>query len=276
MLQTSDYEMFFDLLSYAEEDYMQMSYKNTKTGEEKEQVFTYKKTKGETSIILNNTEDGKKKEYSLMTNEKIEDNNRCTKNIVAKYEDDSNRVEATIEQKINIVSNFEKEVTLDEKNAINLSDLEGEQITALLNRVNSGVSEKINTLTTTSIKMEDLWKVLEVTGLIKEEQILQSMGITEMERSRFNSKFEILQGENLEKESILKLTEAVKDNLIGVETISDTEIRLELDRLNKNEEAIETVTSFMEEVKDSKFNSEVEYDETTGLVSGIVLVAIER
>ena len=98
-IQHPDYEISIELLSNATEDYIQVTYKDVVF--EKEQVITYKKENEETSAILKHIEEGKTVEYSLVINEKIEGNN-CTKEIVAKYEDDSNRVEATIEQKINI------------------------------------------------------------------------------------------------------------------------------------------------------------------------------
>ena len=58
-----------------------------------------------------------------------------------------------------------------------------------------GVVEKTNEIMTTAIHLEDIAKVLQVIGIMKEEQVLQA-GITQTERNRFNSQFEILQGEN--------------------------------------------------------------------------------
>lgn len=274
-IQNPDYEMYIDLVSYQAEDYMQISYKNTTSGKEQEQLLTYKKQNEETSVSLRNTKSGKTTEYSLIMNEKIDGNN-CRKNIVAKYEDDSNRVEATMEQKINIVNNLEDEVALTNENAINLSDLGAQQVKAVLDRVNRGVSEKANEITTNVVKIDDLWEVLKATGFVKEEQMIQAMGVTETERNRFNSKFEILQGDDLESTDILKVIEAIKENLIDMEVVSNTELKLKLDRFNKKEEVTTTLSSFIEERKDKRYNVKVEYDETTGLVSDILLTMLEK
>lgn len=274
MIQSPDYEIYMDLLSLQTESYAQISFKNKLSGKE-EQVLTYKKTKEESSVSLKNTKDGKTMEYSLVVSDKIDGNNG-TKNIIAKYEDDSNRAEATIEQKINIVDSFETEVILDEENSVNLSKLNAEQQKAILDRVNVGVSEKMNTITTTVVKMEDVWEILKAIGVVKEEQVLQAMGITETERNRFNSKFEILQGENLESTTVLKLIDAIKDNLISMEVVSNTELKLNLDRLNKNEEVATTLSSFIEQRKNKRYDAKVEYDEMTGLISDILLTMLEK
>lgn len=273
VIQTPDYEINMDLLSHQLGNYLQVDYKENTS--EIDKILTYKKENGEFSIVFQSKENESETEYSLVNSERIDGNN-CVKNMVAKYEDDSNKVEAIMEQKIAIVDNFENEVSLDDENSINLSELEAEQLVAVLDRVNEGVSQKINEITTTVINKEDLWNVLKVIGIVKEEETLQSSGVTETERNRFNSKFEILQGENLEGEAMLNLIEAVKQNLISMEVVSNTELRLKLDTLNKNEQVANTLSAFFEENKDQKYNAKVEYDETTGLASDILLTMVEE
>lgn len=271
IIQHPDYEVCIDLLSSKEEEYLQVAYQDTAS--KKEQVFTYKKGNEETSVTFNNVKEEKVSQYSFVINEKVNGNN-CVKNIVAKYEDNTNRLEATMKQTIDIVDSFEEEV-LNDENAINLSELEAEQVKIVLNKVKSSVSKKANEITTT-INTEDLWNVLKAVGFVKEEQILEAIGITETEKSRFNSQFEILQGENLESDAILNLIEAIKENLIDFEVVSNTELKLKLDRLNKNEEVATTLSAFIEQNKNKKYNAKVEYDETTGLVSDILLTMLKK
>jgi hypothetical protein len=273
IIQHPDYEIYIDLLSSQTNNYIQVSYKSgTST---KEQVFTYKNTNEETSIVFKTVKDEATTEYNLEINEKVDDSNYI-KNIVAKYEDESNRVEATIEQEVNIVSNFENEITLDNKNSVNLSDLEAEQVQAILNLVNNSLSEKTDEMTTNIITTDDLLEVLRTIGIVKEGQIIEAKGVTETERNRFNSTFEILQGENLEGEAILNIISAIKENLIDFEVVSDTELKLKLDTLNKNEEVADIISSFIEENKNKKYSAEVEYDETTGLASDILITILEE
>ena len=76
--------------------------------------------------------------------------------------------------------------------------------------------------------------------------------------------------------NVVNLIQAIENNFIDMEVISNTELRLKLDRANKNEEVVTTLTSFIEENKNRKYNVKVEYDQTTGLVNGIILTMLEK
>lgn len=272
VIQNPEFEITIDLLSLQAEDYVQIEMQDITN--KKGQVLTYKKQNEKTNISYQNIENQNTTEYSLLKEEKTNGNN-CTKNWVAKYQDASNRVEATIEQNIDMVSSFEPKV-LEEETVINLSELEKEELQSILEQVNSAVSKRVNEITTNNVKVEDLWKVLKIIGLVKEGETLESMGITETQKNRFNSKFEILQGENLGNVEIQNLIDAIKDNFIEIEVVSNTELKLKLDQLNNNEELVTTMKSFIEENKFRKYNAKVEYNKDTNLVSAIVLTMLEK
>lgn len=272
-IQHPDYQINIDVLQSETENYMQVSYQDSVS--EEQQVLTYKKAKEETSIIFDNTEGGKTIQYSIIINNKVDGNN-CVKNIVAKYEGESNRVETIIEQKINIVENFENEVVLNEENSINLSKLEAEQVQLVLDKAITAVSEKIREITTNTIKIEEVNKVINIVANIQEQQVLEATGITETEKNRFNSQFEILQGDKLKSKDILELIDAIQNNLIDMEVVSNKELKLKLDRFEKNEEIATTLSSFIEKNKNKEYATKVEYDEETGLVSDILLTILEK
>lgn len=275
MIQTSEYEIYMDLITNPEENYMQIAYKDNTQGKEQENTVTYQKTTQKMSIVFDDKKDGKTKQYSLESDEKAE-GNHYTKNTLAKYQDETNRVEIVSDKEIELVNSFSQEVALDEENAINLSKIEGEQAKEIIGKVSMGVVEKTNEIMTTAIHLEDIAKVLQVIGIMKEEQVLQA-GITQTERNRFNSQFEILQGENLQNADVLKIIDAIKQNLNDMELITNTELRLKLDRLNHNDELVTQISSFIEQQESGrKYTVTVEYDETTGLVSAIRLTMFER
>lgn len=272
-IQHPDYQINIDVLQSQADDYMQISYQDIAS--EEEQVLTYKKGKEETSIIFDNTEDGKTIQYSIISNNKVEGNN-CVKDIVLKYEGESDRVEIIIKQKINIVENFENEMILNEENSINLSKLEAEQVQLVLDKAITAVSEKIREITTNTIKIEEVNKVINIVGNEQEQQVLEATGITETEKNRFNSQFEILQGDKLKSQDILELIDAIQDNLVDMEVVSNKELKLKLDRFEKNEEIATTLSSFIEKNKNKEYATKVEYDEETGLVSDILLTILEK
>lgn len=271
IIQNLKDEISIDLLPLSSKNYLKISYQNTMAGEEKELI--YKKEKEEVSVSFKNIKNEKITEYSLVMTDKI-NNNQGIKTIVANYADDSNRLQVMIEQEANIVTKFEQETILNEKNAINLSEIEIEQVQEILQKVNDGITKKVTEIMTNDINMDDLWKILKGIGLMKEDKIFETRGITETEKNRFNSKFEILQGKNLSHSDILKLIDAIKENFIDIEVVSNTELKLKLDRLNKNEEIATILSSFMEENKNKTYDVKVEYDEETGLVSDIVLIML--
>lgn len=274
-IQTSNYEIYMDILAQTEENYLQIGYKDHTTGKEQEHILTYQKTLQKTSIILNQKKEGKTVQYSIESDEKAE-GNLYTKNTVTKYQDEKNRVEIISDKEIGLVNGFEKQTVFDNENSIHLNRAEAEQATEAIQKAGQSITGKLNELFTTTVKWEDLAEVLKVTGLVKEENILQAMGVTQTERNRFNSKFEMLQGENLENTEVLKIIEAIKQNLNDMEVTSNTELKLKLDKINHNEELVTTISSFIEQNKNKKYNVKIEYEETTGLVNYIVLTMLER
>ncbi len=272
-IQSPDYEMSIEILQDETGKYSKISYIDNLSAEEKS--FTYKNTLEEMSINYSNNENGKMSQYNLIVSELMEENSG-TKNIIIGYEDDSNSVQATIEQTISQEKNLKNKVKLSGESTINLSELDEETLKIIIDRIKTGVTEKINEITTSKINVEDLKKVLEKPGIIKSRQDIQVSGITETEKNRFNSKFEILQGENLENESMLRLIETVKENLINVEIASNVELKLKIDRYDSNEEMAEALTNFIEESRNRKYNVKTEYDETTGLVNGLSIIIQEN
>lgn len=146
----------------------------------------------------------------------------------------------------------------------------------LLEKVNTSLSAKIQELKENVIEQQDLIEILKTIGIVKENQVIETIGITETERNRYNSKFEILEGQNLESTKIFTILEAIKDNLVGYEVVSGTELRLNIDRYENKQEALTTLNTFFEENKNRKYNITIEYDETTGLVNGILVTILEK
>lgn len=272
VIQNPDYEITIDLLSSQEENYAQISYQNKIS--EQEKTFTFRYKGEETSIALKDTKNGETTEYGLMLSEEI-NGNRCQKEMMVTYEDEKNKIETIITQTIQLVNDLEETIVLDKDNSINLNGLQESQLKSILEQINNGVSEKISEITT-QINMEDIENVLKVLGIIKENQSFEVTGITETEKNRYNSKFEILQGENLESVDVLRLIESIKDNLLDIEMVSNKELKLKLDRTNKNEEMATILINFMENNKNQSYNTKVEYDEETGLISDILLTIVEK
>ena len=268
-IQASDYEIDLDLLSSNEEDYIQVNYHDSVN----EKIVTYKRNKEQTKIDFKDTENEETSEYELTIN-RIVDGNHCDKTISIDFENIYNKVAMTIEEKIDIVDSFKEQLNLENESIINLNELNDEQFNSILDQINSKVSEHWQNVMSNDIKLKDLMSILKTLGLVKEGQSLESNGISQTEKNRFNSRFEILQGDNLESDNILNLINAVRDNFVKVEVVSNSEIKLTIDRSNKSDEAANTLSSFVENNKKYKYNAKVQYD-NAGLVNAILLTVFE-
>ncbi len=266
-IQTPEYEINFDYLSTSEEKFMQ--FQKVAVDNENEQIVNLKKTSNNIEVNLENTEDGDTRSITLKQSKEI-NGNMMNKNLTIQSGTLDNKVEAIISQKIQTVNQFENEVVLGEDNSINLSALDAEQLQSLLSTVTEGVDNKFNEIQN-QINTDEITQVLINAGLVQEDNTLQATGITEAERNRYNSQFEILKGKDLDSDRVLEVFNAINDYISNYEVVSGTELRIMLDRNNKNEDAIGTLTNFIEKNGNEKYTIDFEYDETTGLVSSLFL-----
>ncbi len=273
VIQNPEYEITLDVLSLQNENYIQLSYQDIEN--KTEQVITYKKEENQTTSSIKMTEGQETKEYSLVSNEKTDGNSR-NKNMIATYEDGSNRVEANIEQKNNIVTEFENEITLNEENAINLSDLEQEEVQNVMGQVTQKLFTEIIDLVTNKINGQDILEVVQSISIVPNRQTIEGNGVSETERKRYNSKFEILQGNELEGEDVLTLIDAIEENFANMEVVSSTKLKLKLEQFASNKEVANTLREFIEENSRETYSAKVQYDETTGLVNAILLTILEE
>ena len=109
---------------------------------------------------------------------------------------------------------------------------------------------------------------------MKDSTVLDSNGITETEKNRFNSNFELLQGENLENANVITSIQAIKNNIANMEIVSESELRLTIARNQSNEEVVNTLTEFLENNRGNKYNISVQYDEN-GLVNQLILTIVD-
>ena len=122
---------------------------------------------------------------------------------------------------------------------------------------------------------------------LKEEELDDISGegtITEIEKNRFNTTFELYEGERISKERVEELINIAKDNLGDVRITNykeerneriPLEYRLVIERGTENSELAESVITYIEENYNKEFSVRLEYDETTGLVNNIYITVIE-
>ena len=110
--------------------------------------------------------------------------------------------------------------------------------------------------------------------IIQNSEILSSSGITETEKNRFNSSFELLKGENLSGKDISASIQSVKNNLSTVEIVNNNELKIGVSRNQSNEENVNVLINFFDENQNEKYDIDVEYDEN-GLVNQLIIKEVK-
>lgn len=267
---TSEYEINLDFLSANGENFVQFSEDNNSNNTTRTVSLT--ENDSDIELIISTVEGGKESTTTIRQDKEVS-GNTMKKNISARYEDSDNRVEAYITQNYQTVTQFDEQMTLDNENSIKLNDLEQEQLQSLMATVSESVNGKMTELQN-EINMQEIQQILVNIGLLEEIQDMQVTQTTETERSRYNSQFEMLRGENLESERILNAINASQNYISSLEVISNTELRIVLNRNENNPDVVTTLQTFIDEHGRENYNIDVEYDEQTGLVNSLILTIV--
>ena len=266
-IKTPEYEINLDFLTTNGENFVQYSENNNSSNTTR--TIALSKNDNDIELTINTLEGEEESNTTIRQNKQVS-GNTMKKSLSARYEDSDNRVEAYITQNYQTVAQFENQMSLDSENSIKLNDLEEEQLQSLMTTVEEGVNGKIEELQN-QIDIQELQQVLVNAKLLEKSQEIDVTQTTETERTRYNSQFEMLVGENLESDRILNAINASQNYISNLEVISNTELRIELTRNGNNPEIVTTLQNFIEEHGRENYNIGVEYDEQTGLVSSLLL-----
>ena len=269
-IQTNEYEINLDFLSTNGENFIQYSEDNNSNDTTKK--FALSKNNGDMEINIITTEGEIENNYTIKQTKEVSGNS-MTKTISARYEDSDNRVEAYVTQNYQTVTQFNDGITLDNQNSIKLNDLEQEELQSFMTTVTDNVNNKIAEIQA-EIDMQEIQQVLVNAQLLEEGQNIESNGVTESEKTRYNSQFEMLRGQNLDAERVLNAINASQNYINNLEVVSNTELRIVLDRTTNNPVVVTTLQTFMEEHGRESYNIDVDYDENTGLVDALVLTIV--
>lgn len=236
----------------------------------------------EFEMIFETGEEEEKNKITLLNQVQKQDEEINSK-ISIKYEKDIIESKITIENIINLESDFEKKQTLEETNNIILNDIDELRRLEIINVLKEKVPEKV------SIRLNLLAKALEI---INEEpgNVGIDMGITQVEINKFNAKFEFYAGESVAAENVKTLLGIVKDNLANCEiTQIDSQgdentnikpedieysIKLTIEKDKTNEEAINQV---IEKIVDKKkYKVSISYKEQNGLIDCISIDEVKN
>lgn len=200
---------------------------------------------------------------------------------------EQNTLEIAVETITNIVNDFEeKEELVENENNIIIESLNDEQKESVRSNVEENINNQINTFLQV-VPLENINQMLINLNFMEEEldDISGDGNVTELEKNRFNSTFELFEGEHITKERIEELIDISKEDLGDVRITNykeqgneriPSEYRLVIERGTDNSELAENVIAYIEENYNEEFSVRLEYDETTGLVNNIYITVMEN
>lgn len=270
-IQGVDYQINLDYIKTEQENFVEF---NLSKNENEVQKISIIKNDKKINLNIESKENDIPIIISVEEDEYIKDT-KCKKNINIKYEDEKNKLESNIIINTNIVEDFENSIVFDKQNSIKLNELNEEQSNAILNKVSEELEKELKVVAQ-KIKVEDLQQMMINLNIINDTQILEREGISNTEKNRFNSKYEILEGENIDSKDMLKILDIIKDNIVNSETVSKKELKIEISREDKNEDLVKALENFIQNYDKRKYNVKVEHDEETGLVKYVILTIVEE
>lgn len=272
LIQYTGYQISLDVLNQNNNKYMELNIQNDNTSSVK--TIIYKEDSGNNFLEITNNIDGNINKTTINNDISIEET-KGTKNLSYIYEGDNNKVEISCKKNIEFVEKLDKINTSE--SSIKLNELSQENLQNVITQIKLSVSDKINSIFDDENK-RDLNRILQIIGITKQQQTIESEGTSDIEKTRFNSKFEFLQGEELENSRIIDLIDVAKDNIINLEVVSGRKLKIELDKSNGNSEMADKLTDFIkaEQNENNKYKVSVEYDEDTELIKYIVIEIVKE
>ena len=278
--------------------YNEASMKITQTKMEdvvKEKTIKIEKQKKDTQINTmieySNSEENQEKYNITLNYEETNQNNNIQKNVELLISNDKNQANLKINDTINIVDEFENEITLNEDN-VNIDELEDEQKSSISEILNENYKTQLSNVQSVA-NINDYKRMLQNLGIIKNDAVkLPSEGeITDTERKRFNSQFEFCASENLTSNNITELLNTATNNLGDIKVVlkdgniedldadklkssndsyeykkSISEILLYIKRNSNNEEKSKNLNEYLKDENNNKYTVSIEYD-NDGLTS---------
>lgn len=235
------------------------------------------------SLIIQNTivtftaqtnNNNETKNLQIVRNRTVNGDN-CNDKYDITYTVGTNELKTNITNDINIVSEFDEQVSLNQENSIVLSDLEQEQLNNLLETVRTNLDTRATEIEQT-INIDEIRSVLVDLDILKQIQTLESTGVTETERTRYNSQFEIYRGTDLEAERVQSLVDNMEEFFSSIEITDNNVFKIKLDSNSYDENVKTTLDNFLEESRNVTYNVDVEYNSETGLAEYFVITVLGR
>ena len=198
----------------------------------------------------------------------------------------TNDLKLSIENTVDVIKDFEeKEELIENENNIMIEKLNEEQVENVRNNIQNNITEQLNKIQQ-GVSLQDIKNILIQVKMIEEElEEISDEGVTETEKIRFNSDFQLFEGNNLSKERIIELLNLKKNNIQNI-TVSQyqeqttnqripLEYQLEIHKEEGNTQKVENFINILKQSQYNLFSVRLEYDEETGFINNVYITIQE-
>ena len=186
---------------------------------------------------------------------------------------DITSIDFTSKTQIELSANEAIPINFDETNNILLNNYEGDRILSILDSLkNRAIAslEQSQSIINTKLLNNIILKIDEK----EQRQQQQEKDDEELKKEKFNNKFILYEGENVEQEYVQKLIKTVSENMEDYQVVSGTQIKILIKEGVKNEQKANEILTAIDSSKNT-FNIKLNYDEQ-GYVNSIDITVYEK
>lgn len=179
-----------------------------------------------------------------MENEKIKNA------IQISLKNDKYKANLIIDENIELVSEFEEQITLADNN-LEINDLQEEQLQSIYNILLGNIGQQIQKFNEV-VPLENYVKMLQNLNLMGQNsiQISDNQTVTETEKNRFNSQFEYFASQNLTTDNVKELVNSFQENFEDMYIVlkSGEEQEVEISKLEGDSSAVSDYIKNIDEI----------------------------
>ena len=249
----------------------ELSYKTIQLTEQGEDTKVYSLGKGNGESRNFSYEDDKQNLSIELNTENLQNSISVNGKIVYKNEK-INKLEANLKTDFDFSNKKQIETHFQENNNIILNDYEGDMINNITSQLKN---MEINKLEEKRAKVNAklLNNILLWVNEQEEKRIEEEKNNIELKKQRFNNKFLLYEGEELDFDTVQKMIQNVSQNMADYQVINGKQIKILIEQGSKNEEKANELANAI--TNRYKYNIKMEYNEE-GYISAIIVSIYEK
>ena len=183
-----------------------------------------------------------------------------------------NKLEANLKTDFDFSNKKQIETIFQDNNNIILNNYEGDMISNIISQLKN---MEINKLEEKRAKVNAklLNNILLWVNEQEEKRIEEEKNNIELKKQRFNNKFSLYEGEELDYDTVIKMIQNVGQNMEDYQVINGKHIKILIQQDSKNEEKANQLTKAI--TNKYKYNIKMEYNEE-GYISAINVTIYEK